>query len=67
MATAATAAPAAHGYQGTEKLLWGIALAVLTFWLSVGTAGTVRPPGRLRHARVDASLGEGLPGRRGSA
>ncbi|WP_241153027.1 MFS transporter [Neoactinobaculum massilliense] len=30
-------------YQGTEKLLWGIVLAVLTFWLFAGTAGTVAP------------------------
>lgn len=38
----APAAPAAT-YQGTEKLLWGIVLAVLTFWLFAGTAGTVAP------------------------
>ncbi|MBO3141897.1 MFS transporter [Dermatophilus congolensis] len=31
------------GYQGTEKLLWGIVLAVITFWLFAGTAGTVAP------------------------
>lgn len=30
-------------YQGTEKLLWGIVLAVLTFWLFATTAGTVAP------------------------
>lgn len=30
-------------YQGTEKLLWGIVLAVVTFWLFAGTAGTVAP------------------------
>ncbi|MBB1510328.1 MFS transporter [Tessaracoccus sp. MC1756] len=28
---------------GTEKLLWGIVLAVVTFWLFAGTAGTVAP------------------------
>ncbi len=31
------------GYQGTEKLLWGIVLAVVTFWLFAGTAATVAP------------------------
>src|SRR4051794_2433076 len=41
--TAAPPAPPAQGYQGTEKLLWGIVLAVLTFWLFAGTAGTVAP------------------------
>lgn len=41
---AAPASPAAPaGYQGTEKLLWGIVLAVVTFWLFAGTAGTVAP------------------------
>lgn len=30
-------------YQGTEKLLWGIVLAVVTFWLFAGTAATVAP------------------------
>ena len=43
MTTAAPSAPAAQGYRGTEKLLWGIVLAVLTFWLFAGTAGTVAP------------------------
>ncbi len=40
-----TAAPAAEvkPYQGTEKLLWGIVLAVVTFWLFAGTAGTAAP------------------------
>ncbi|MDJ1370876.1 MFS transporter [Gulosibacter molinativorax] len=31
------------GYTGTEKLLWGIVLAVVTFWLFAGTAGSVAP------------------------
>lgn len=31
------------GYQGTEKLLWGVVLAVVTFWLFAGTAATVAP------------------------
>lgn len=31
------------GYQGTEKLLWGIVLGVVTFWLFAGTTGTVAP------------------------
>ena len=30
-------------YQGTERLLWGIVLAVITFWLFAGTVGTVAP------------------------
>lgn len=30
-------------YQGTEKLLWGIVLGVVTFWLFAGTVGTVAP------------------------
>ena len=38
-----TAAPATTGYQGSEKLLWGIVLAVVTFWLFAGTTGTVAP------------------------
>ncbi len=37
------AAPTAPSYQGTEKLLWGIVLGVITFWLFAGTAGTVAP------------------------
>lgn len=36
-------APADAGYRGTEKLLWGIVLAVVTFWLFAGTAATVAP------------------------
>lgn len=42
MTAVATAEPK-QGYQGTEKLLWGIVLAVVTFWLFAGTAGTVAP------------------------
>lgn len=44
-APAAAVAPAQSGpvYKGTEKLLWGIVLAVITFWLFAGTAGTVAP------------------------
>jgi len=34
---------AAPTYQGTEKLLWGIVLGVITFWLFAGTVGTVAP------------------------
>jgi DHA2 family multidrug resistance protein-like MFS transporter len=30
-------------YQGTEKLLWGIVLGVVTFWLFAGTTGTIAP------------------------
>ena len=43
MITTGTVAPAEQGYQGTERLLWGIVLAVVTFWLFAGTAGTVAP------------------------
>ncbi len=46
MATATAAKPAAaakQGYQGTDKLLLGIVLAVMGFWLFAGTAGTVAP------------------------
>lgn len=35
--------PAETGYQGTDRLLLGIVLAVVTFWLFAGTAGTVAP------------------------
>jgi MFS transporter, DHA2 family, multidrug resistance protein len=35
-----TASPA---YHGTERLLWGIVLGVITFWLFAGTIGTVAP------------------------
>lgn len=31
------------GYQGTERLLWGIVLGVVTFWLFACTTGTVAP------------------------
>lgn len=39
--TAAVQVPAKSGYQGTERLLWGIVLGVVTFWLFAGTVGTV--------------------------
>ncbi len=39
----AVKAPAKQGYQGTDKLLLGIVLAVMGFWLFAGTAGTVAP------------------------
>lgn len=35
--------PVPTGYQGTDRLLLGIVLAVVTFWLFAGTAGTVAP------------------------
>ncbi len=41
--TSTTAAAPTQGYQGTEKLLFGMVLAVVTFWLFAGTAGTVAP------------------------
>lgn len=41
--TTGAQAPADAGYRGTEKLLWGIVLAVVTFWLFAGTAATVAP------------------------
>lgn len=43
MSATVAAAPAKPAYQGTEKLLWGIVLAVITFWLFAGTASTVAP------------------------
>lgn len=43
MSTTLPASPVTKPYQGTEKLLWGIVLAVVTFWLFAGTAGTVAP------------------------
>lgn len=43
IAAPAKQASATQGYQGTEKLLWGIVLGVVTFWLFAGTAGTVAP------------------------
>lgn len=39
----AARAPESTGYQGTDRLLLGIVLAVITFWLFAGTAGTVAP------------------------
>lgn len=30
-------------YHGSERLLWGIVLGVITFWLFAGTTGTVAP------------------------
>ena len=41
-ATASATAPHT-AYQGTEKLLWGIVLGVITYWLFAGTVGTVAP------------------------
>lgn len=41
--TAVPTTPTKPAYQGTEKLLWGIVLSVITFWLFAGTAGTVAP------------------------
>ena len=41
--TATEEKSSAPAYQGTEKLLWGIVLAVVTFWLFAGTVGTVAP------------------------
>ncbi|WP_432560596.1 MFS transporter [Granulicoccus sp. GXG6511] len=41
--SAVTAPEPTKAYQGTEKLLWGIVLAVVTFWLFAGTVGTVAP------------------------
>jgi DHA2 family multidrug resistance protein-like MFS transporter len=43
--TTAVAPPGAgvRPYRGTDKLLLGIVLAVVTFWLFAGTAGTVAP------------------------
>lgn len=37
------AAPAGAGFKGNDTLLFGIVLAVLTFWLFAGTMGTVAP------------------------
>jgi DHA2 family multidrug resistance protein-like MFS transporter len=39
----ATAQPAPAAYQGSDKLLLGLVLAVITFWLFAGSAGTVAP------------------------
>ena len=42
--TSAVAAPASGtAYRGTDKLLLGIVLGVVTFWLFAGTVGTVAP------------------------
>lgn len=43
MSAAATEAATTDpkGFQGNEKLLWGIVLGVTTFWLFAGTTGTV--------------------------
>ncbi|WP_430297511.1 MFS transporter [Sinomonas sp. B1-1] len=38
-----TPAPARTTYQGNDKLLLGIVLGVITFWLFAGTMGTVAP------------------------
>lgn len=32
-----------QAYRGTDKLLFGIVLGVITFWLFAGTVGTVAP------------------------
>jgi MFS transporter, DHA2 family, multidrug resistance protein len=42
MTSTTTTAPATS-YQGTDKLLFGLVLAVVTFWLFAGTVGTVAP------------------------
>lgn len=40
----ATSAPTqSKPFQGNDKLLFGIVLGVITFWLFAGTAGTVAP------------------------
>ena len=40
-ATAIAPAEEKQGYQGSEKLLWGIVLAVVTFWLFAGSVGAI--------------------------
>ena len=40
---AAGPAPGRTAYQGTDRLLLGIVLSVVTFWLFAATAGTVAP------------------------
>ncbi len=40
-ASPATTAPAERTYRGNDKLLVGIVLGVLTFWMFAGTVGTV--------------------------
>jgi DHA2 family multidrug resistance protein-like MFS transporter len=41
MTTAAAVKPTSQGYRGNDKLLLGIVLGVLTFWMFAGTVGTV--------------------------
>ncbi len=43
MTTTTEPAPATTGFQGNDKLLLGIVLAVTSFWLFAMTAGTVAP------------------------
>ena len=54
-ATASATAPHT-AYQGTEKLLWGIVLAVVTFWLFAGTVGTVARDPQVDQLRRRAHL-----------
>ncbi|MCD6639902.1 MAG: MFS transporter [Nocardioides sp.] len=41
--SSSTAQPTTTCYQGTDKLLLGIVLGVVTFWLFAGTTGTIAP------------------------
>ena len=41
MTTAQTVRPTAQGFRGNDRLLAGIVLGVLTFWMFAGTVGTV--------------------------
>ena len=41
--TAGASAGATTAYRGSDKLLLGIVLAVVTFWLFAGTVGTIAP------------------------
>nr|WP_120492199.1 MFS transporter [Corynebacterium lactis] len=43
MKTLSTPGARAGEFEGNDRLLFGIVLAVLTFWLFAGTAGTVAP------------------------
>ncbi|NKY22707.1 MFS transporter [Cellulomonas denverensis] len=43
MSSATSPAPTTTGYRGSAKLLTGIVLGVLTFWLFAGSMGTVAP------------------------
>lgn len=43
MSSPATATGETTGFRGNDKLLLGIVLAVVTFWLFAGSAGTVAP------------------------